>query len=483
MSNENSNSILGEVDVAILLNQGLLGPGRSNGSRRIHKRRLNRSSDEEYEEIPLDVSLNSPSAVDAFATIPITLVSWDTLEYLGLSTGKADEIWSEWTQWPVTGPRRETDPDDGGLQVAFIDLITARLENYEDVYEDNDAQWYQCLNVCGISTPVQAAIMDPNFKHIRLTESCIFWVKDTLGMRYAGLEDIRRASRQRELDLMRAAARPGGRSSSGSGGSGNGRGGGRDGAAGQAGSTRGGSSSQGRRSISGLQQQTTPGISSILWNSNTAMEVCNKPDYIVLFKGIDQGRIAGLFGDSGEIQNIEKLLSPPPSDFSGTRSLFYFTPDYKVAEYYAAYAKRRANCESVVMICVSIPQTAISNLKESDLHYLYWPTPQWKQLVWRSKTAKYLPAPLRKYRDSLLIIGNISKGAERMYEILQSWEDMTNASLLRVGSSNRGDLAVQYVFSGEEEGRDFITEHGKIEVFPFSEAEVHALLARYLQAE
>ena len=472
----NQSSILGELDAVNLQNQGLLGPGNSVGSKRIHKRRLNRSSEEEYREISLDVTLDSPDAADAFVIIPVTLISYDTLGYMGLSVDKANEIWNEWTHWPATGPRREIDLDDGGLQITFIDFITARLENYEDMYDDNDTQWIQCLTMCGMCESAHEAIMDPNFKHIRLTRSCVFWIKDTLAMRYAGLEDVRRASHHREMELVHAGASPGSSGSS----SGSNRGGRPGGTSQHGSSTRGGMQAQGRRSVSGMQEQATPGISSVLWNSDTAMEVSNVPGHTMLFKGMDQGRLAGLFNDSGEVQNIEKLLSSPPSDFSGTRSLFSFTPDYGVAEYYAAYAKRRANCESVVMVCLSIPKEAIDNLEEPDIQHLHWPSPQWKQLVWRSKTVKSLPKPLRKYRDALLIIGTISKGAERMFENMQTWEDMTDACVLRVGLSTRGNPAKQYVFSGEEEGREFLNGHGKFEVFPFSEAELEALLARNL---
>ncbi|KAI1377139.1 hypothetical protein F4677DRAFT_459485 [Hypoxylon crocopeplum] len=421
-------SILGELDAANLENQGWLGPSDSIGSRRIHKRLLNRSSSEEYSDIPLDVRTDSPNAAYAFATIPTTLISRDTLRYLGHSLDKVDS-------------------NNGGLEITFIDFITARLENYEDACEDDDHQWHHCLAACGVSGSVQDAIMDPRFNDIRLTNSCLFWVKDTLAMRYAGLEDISRASHQREMEL--AGARPCG---SGGGDGSSGRGSGR-GKGAQESPTKGGTSSQKRRSVSGLQQQTTPGISLRLWNSETAIELCNTPGYIVLFKITDQARIAGLFNDGGEVQSIEKLLSLPPSDFSGTRALFCFTPSYKVAEHYAAYAKRRANCESIVVVSLSIPEEVIANLEEPHIRRLHWPSPDWKQLVWHSRTTKSLPTPLRTYRDALLIIGTISKGAQRKYENFQTWEDMTaEACVLHVGSSNRSSPPEQYVFSGEEDG-------------------------------
>ena len=398
-----------------------------------------------------------PAPEDAFATIPIALISRDTLSFVGLSNIKADEIWDQWTNWPSFPPSREIDPDDGGPQIPFFDFICGQLENYKDVDGDDDAKWRQCLDQCGIDTAVQEAIMDPKYKNIRLTNSCLFWLRDTIEMRYAHLEGIKRASRQPAVELRRVASQPNNAGSNGRGG----RRGGRGGSSQQAGHNRGESAAQGQ------QQQMMPGISTEHWSSRTVEAVINKPGYTVLFKGMDQARIVGLFDDNGALKGIQKLLSSWPSDFSGTRSFFYFTSDYEVAEYYAAYARRRANNISTVMICLSIPKDAIENLEAPDIQRLYWPASQWKQLVWWSKTQR----SLRKYRNALLIIGTISKGPDRIFQEMQTWEDMTDDCVLRVGPSNRSRPAVQYVFSGEEEGREFLIENSKIEVFPFSEAD------------
>lgn len=197
------------MDSADLLNRGLLGPGRTTGFHRLHKCRLNRSSDEENHDIPLNVSLSSPAANDAFAMIPVALISYETLVYVGLSEAKATELWNQWTNWPAQGPRRETDPDDGGFVVTFKDFIIGSFENQVDAADDDAQQWRACLNGCGIAVDVQNAIMDPRFKYLCLSQSCLYWVNDTVKMRYAGLEDIQRSSREREIQLRRIATRSG----------------------------------------------------------------------------------------------------------------------------------------------------------------------------------------------------------------------------------------------------------------------------------
>jgi hypothetical protein len=67
----------------------------------------------------------------------------------------------------------------------------------------------QRMNLCGIKHETQASIMDPIYKRIRQTESCFFWMKDTIERRYRSLEAVQTASRERAMALQRAASRAG----------------------------------------------------------------------------------------------------------------------------------------------------------------------------------------------------------------------------------------------------------------------------------
>jgi hypothetical protein len=210
----------------------------------------------------------------------------------------------------------------------------------------------------------------------------------------------------------------------------------------------------------------------------SAIAARNAPGYTTLFKGLDQGRIAGLFGKTGALDRIGTLLSAVPSDFGGARSLFYFTPDYKVAQYYASYAKRRAKCESVVIVCLRIPNAAIESLSAPKIQYIYWPSSEWKELIWRCRTQQPLPSHLRKYKQAVLVIGTTSRRPHLVYHAMESWEAVTEDCLVRVGSG-QNNPAVQYAFSGEEEGFEFLVEHGarNIKVFPYPQSELEAWLA------
>ncbi len=455
-----SNTILASLDLADLQNHGLVAPGPTGGSHRLHKRRLNRSSDEEHKSIPLDISPDSPDAGDAFVSIPAAIISLESLSYIGLSDETADKLWSEWTNWPATGPGRETDPDDGyGLQVSFIDYIIGHLKsqgtdtNNDD--DNGDDVWRASLGTFGLHPSVIDAIMDPTFQYLRKSESCWHWVRDTIEMRYYGLHDIQRASSERKMALQRASARPSTSS------------------AGDVGTSLAGS----RRSVSGLQQQSIPGTETVAWGSAIAIAARNAPGKTILYKGLDQARIPGLFNENGALAHIERLASASPIDFSGSRALYYFTPDWKVAEHYAAYCKRRADPESVVIISIEIPNAAIDSLPASQVARLYWPDPEWKELVWHSRNRASLPTHMRHYRDKFLIIGSTSRRPNSYYHQLASWEEIGENCLRRIGISGLGRIAIQYVFSLED-GSDFLHEHGtrSLKVWLYSYTDLEAWL-------
>ncbi|KAJ4227186.1 hypothetical protein NW759_004555 [Fusarium solani] len=199
-------NILAPLDTAHLMSQGLVGPVDASGMRKIHKRRLNRFGEQEYGHLPLDATV-SQAASDMFVSIPDQLISQATLEYAGFSKTKANEIWNSWNNWPSTGPRRETDPDDSGLQVTFLDFICGYISSSLDTGSEDDDEWINCMNTYGLSMEFQDAILDPLFKYLRLSDSCAERAKDTIQIRYAGLKAIRQESSNREIALHGAGYR------------------------------------------------------------------------------------------------------------------------------------------------------------------------------------------------------------------------------------------------------------------------------------
>lgn len=428
-------SVLASDDVEELSVVGLISPLNSNGTRRVHKRRLDRSSDEENSHVPLTpiLSTSSSSANEMYATIPELLISLATLKYLGYTDTSANQIWNRWSEWPSTPPGRYGVDVDG--EILFTDVAVSYLNRFrdQDTWDENDGSWFDFMDLCGIKPEVQTAIMDPIYKRIRLTESCYFWVKDTIELRYRGLESIQRASRERTMARTRSQIRP--------------------------------SQESGQRSTSGTMGMT-PGISSDSAFSNACRSAQNVPGSIVLYKGLDQARLNGFFDDSGAIVAWQEMLSSPPTDFLGRQTGFYFTVQRDIAECYACYAKRRDEVQSVVIVQVIVPNHKIECLSTTQLQKSYWPSEEWKSLVWHCRNEKKFPSQLRKYKQALLMIGTIAKKPNRVFKKMDTFAQIDETCVLKTKDGLDG---VQYVFH-DDEGQEFLEDlaPGGVTVHPVS---------------
>lgn len=311
-------NILVPDDAATLKSSGLVSSPLSDGTRRIHKRHLNRSSDEEEQHLPLiPVSISSSS--DSFVSIPGHLVSLAALEHLGYNSETATRIWEYWTNWPPGEPKRETDDTDNG--VLFIDVVEGHLDHSPDTCAENDAEWFHCMDLYRINRELKEAIMDPKFRSIRLTNSCKFWIWDTFQLRNRALQAVQEASRERDMASRREASRPGQSSSVES----------------------------GRRSISDSLRMVSWLSHETALSEAATTAASRAPDHTTIYKGIDQPRITRLFDDNGNV-NFGCLVSPPSCDFSARQADLYFAVDREVAEHYACYIKRRNTCSGVVII-------------------------------------------------------------------------------------------------------------------------------------
>lgn len=201
--------ILSPGDALVLAGSGLLRPDGRDGWQQLHKRRvtwLQWTNIPAIDSIPLD-----SGADDALLPIPDTLISRETLSYVGYDAAKADELWGRWSRWspsevPEAGHlRREIDEETGGLgdmdAVTFGDFIALRGSDIPDSMSENDAEWTTALAAFGLAPTAQADILNTVLKTERLGRSARWWARDLVRMRYTSLRDMRRASRQREATL------------------------------------------------------------------------------------------------------------------------------------------------------------------------------------------------------------------------------------------------------------------------------------------
>lgn len=377
-----------------------------------------------------------------FYTIPKDIISLATLEYLGFDGFAAADIWRRWTNWPSeSAVKRETDDCIHGMP--FIDFATGHLASKRqfDTDDQDDQLWSDCLDQCGIGAQLQMAIMDPALRKIRLTESCLYWVEDSILLRHRGLEQVQRASRDGAKHLQRTRTRPDASSADTS-----------------------------QPSISATMGMA-PGISHDTAMSQAALAAANSPGSITLYKAIDQAHLAGMFNDAGEVVDISPLFSKDcATDFMSRESGLYFAVDRDIAEYYACYAKRRGGVNSVAIVQVAISESAIESLSDTELIRTYWPSTEWKNLVFHCRKRQKLPHPLRKFKQAKLIIGTIASKPNVVYERMHDPEQVVERMVLK---NRDGRNAVQYAFN-DYQGDDFFQEHAvpSIKVFPLTAVEL-----------
>jgi hypothetical protein len=428
-------TILTPDDAATLQESGLASLPMSDGTRRLHKRRLNRSSDEEEQHLPLSPESLASSA-DSFVSIPEHLISLATLEHLGYNTETARRIWEHWCKLPHGEPGSVW--EDIYKDVPFIEVAQGHIDHLMDSCDPDDAQWTHCMDLYGVNSELQQAIMDPKFRQYRLTESCKFWVQDTFQLRYRGLQAVQETSRERDMASQREASRP-----------------------------------EQSRSVGPSQRLISDSLRMLPWLSRetglsqAATSAANAPGNMTLYKGTDQALLSSLFDAYGRV-DFGCFISRRPSDFSARHSAdIYFAVDREVAEYYAFYAKRRSVCSAAVIVQMTIPHSVIESLSEPDIQRVYWPSTQWKSIVFHCRRAKKLPADLRKFQRAKLVIGTICRKPTVVITNLGSANEITEGMVLK---TRDGRNAVQYVFKGDD-GDALLEGTSTVEVFPFTSRE------------
>ncbi|KAM6486005.1 hypothetical protein HDV62DRAFT_352984 [Trichoderma sp. SZMC 28011] len=374
------------------------------------------------------------------STLPNQLVSLATIKYLGYDDETASQIWNKWiAQAPEADPVPEIIPIDQ-FELTFMDYIVGysyghghRYDPELNANDDDDAKWYACLDRCGINKDTQEAIMDPVFRRTRLTEACVFWIRNTIELRYEALKSsIQEASRD---------------------------------------SLEGSASHDTSREGAGAHSDSetirmTPWVSQDTAMSEAALCTTNAPGSLTLYKGMDRSRLTRLFDRNGNLDDTRALSSRSPTDFDGRASAYCFAVDRDIAIEYAAFTKRRSDRTPVVIVHATFKKSTIESLSKNEIQRLYWPSSEWKRLVFFSRKMKRLPPDLKKFNQVSLIIGNASARPSLAYVKMGCHTEITQNMVLKNAA---GRNAIQYAFLNDE-GEELF-EKADLAVFPITTGE------------
>lgn len=122
-----------------------------------------------------------------------------TLEYVGFSEEKSNELWESWSKEAPGSPSRGA--DDVGIQTALFNFLTGYFNLDFDPFSEDDRCWRMVMDKFGLNSAAQEFILDPALKFVRRHKSCVYWARDMVEMRHSELQEIQRTSRERSGDL------------------------------------------------------------------------------------------------------------------------------------------------------------------------------------------------------------------------------------------------------------------------------------------
>ncbi|KAM0352162.1 hypothetical protein ACHAP4_009175 [Fusarium culmorum] len=146
----------------------------------------------------------------------------------------------------------------------------------------------------------------------------------------------------------------------------------------------------------------------------------------------------------------------------------YFGTSLKTAHIHAAYLKRRGNrCLEVAVVRLCIPKTAFQSLNSTPLAQAYFPSDDWKKLIWHFKRSPSNKELLR-FKRATVVVGNVAGKPDKAFQKLESWKDITEEHVSTIGTCQNGEPDVQYGFISDD-GSEFLGKHATdIKVLPYS---------------
>jgi hypothetical protein len=354
--------------------------------------------------------------------VPEVLHSPQTYEFIGFKEHNAREIWQRFLNMP-TGPNE--------FEADFLDMALAHIDGTSADALDESDDWFTVMDAIGVNANVQQAIMDPEFKSVRLTETLKHWLKETATVNFNSLEALDERIRKNVGSLNVCKT-----------------------------------SDQKLNEPSQEAEKPTSSKAPIAELSTCtpiptfATDVAvpkSLPGHVTLWKALDRERCNGFVRADGSL-DMSVISSSPPSDFSNLSALFYFTPQRECAEHYAGYLRRRCPTVDITIIQLMISEELIAELKPLYLMY----DDLWKEVVWYSRRGALYPKALRQLLwKQGLIIGNIAHNHDKHFSRMQDWKQITEASVLHIDD---GQSAIQYAFMKETVAQQ-VADHCKDKVW------------------
>lgn len=363
------------------------------------------------------------------STVPETLESVESLEYVGFTTNMAETIYNRYQSAPEDIPW-------GFLEFALAVIEDPQIEDAESSQDD----WFACMTRIGLGEDFQRAIMLEEFADLRYTATCKFWVQDTVEMRWRFLKNLKYVLRERQIQLQKTSTRPSFAPRAGSGPQSRKR------------LSVGGAPTIGQGgSVSSLDIKAREGPSSAV--AIIPETPLHRDGHVMLWRASDTIKHQAFYNEA-----IGKLrldaISTYTGDFSGKVGLAYFTPQRETADRYATWYKHKAPQSGITIAQTSVPYRFVESLKVKHL----WfdrnsernPSDEWKNLIWNSRQGNRLPKSLRHLSAEDLLIGHIGSGEHCKFLHMASALEIKESDVLSVKIKGVERKSIQWAFQTDE---------------------------------
>ncbi|KAI9815406.1 MAG: hypothetical protein M1832_005476 [Thelocarpon impressellum] len=397
----------------------------------------------------------SPSSNDPFIEIPYVLNSKETLLFIGLTEAAAESAWQSYLE-------AVNRPDDDGFREEFgeprvITFACSSIEYSElDGYHD-DEDWHGKMKAWGINRRLRTAIMDPEYKDIRLTETLKYWVLQAMEADYNALEGLEvRLQELMELE-ERQTLDPSPRQT-----------------APISSSTAlplPGVSATTSAAPLGSSMQTANGTPASAegpvepLGEQTAVPPKDLPGHVMIYKGCLSFQCHDAYSlETGRLIT-KHLYSWPPGDFAGLTCTVYFTPQEEVALRYVRWMANQLQIAEMAILQLAVPIAAIEGpLKAHNLFFSETNPCDWKRVVWLCRNSNDLHEldganrDLRQLAKSNVLVGNVTTGVHQENKALTDHTKINEGHVLTFTDDHgQRTKAIQWAVR-RREGREALEE-------------------------
>lgn len=304
-------------------------------------------------------SLQSEEILKKTVRVPTELYSVETYQFLGFNETRSADLFQRYLT--VTNE-----------ELSFLDIAVGFVTyNSTNAFDDSD-DWYIAMETIGVNPQLQLALMDPEARHIRLTNDLVAWLVEIFTTNFLSLEDM-------------------------------------------------------NQTVSTcLDEQDNATMPNLRGGDGPSKEVLVLENHTAFYKALGMSRMQGTFHEDGTV-DLNVIKTKTASDFKNESGPVYFTVDRWVADHYAMVLKKWVAIPDIRILEIYVPNEHLMEMNPWNLAY----DDQWRQLIFYSRRDQGYPGEWRKHHSrQKMIVGPVASNANQHFCKMKSWDQIRERHIL-----------------------------------------------------